>query len=188
MNITLPIPVSANRYWRHGNGHNYKSEAAIAYCEQVGWLCREAQLEPTVNQVEITMHVHLKDKRRDVDNCTKVLFDALQGHVYQNDRQIVAYHVYRHEVKSNPRVELTVDERKPAFTYSVSVSHIRELVVDVMPCECAGRVQKALAGIKGIDHIVKYTDWLAVVPKARVKVSKLQERIEAELASAALEG
>ena len=35
MRLTIPYPVSANRYWRHNRGRHHRSSEAKAYRAQV---------------------------------------------------------------------------------------------------------------------------------------------------------
>jgi crossover junction endodeoxyribonuclease RusA len=105
----LPFPPSANRYWRHANGHTYKSEDARAYQVAVGWQCQALHLAPHTGPVAVTVRLYRPAKRGDIDNSLKVLLDALQGHVYNDDAQIVELHAYRYDDKRDPRVEVDVE-------------------------------------------------------------------------------
>ena len=118
--LTLPYPVSANRYWRTkvirmgrvARSVTYISEEAKAYKHQVALAVLAAGAAPIEGRVQITytLHPHRpKDwvKRSkadpefwedsvqclDLDNAQKVLLDALKGVVMQDDkwvRKIVA--------------------------------------------------------------------------------------------------
>lgn len=109
--LTLPYPPSANRYWRAlGRGHVTRSREAKAYLEEVGWLCRSLDTQPVAGDVEVEMRVYRPARRRDLDNHLKVALDALQGHLYHDDKQIVRLVAERYDDKANPRLEVTVRE------------------------------------------------------------------------------
>lgn len=87
--LSLPIPPSANRYWRYAGRKPYRSPEANAYKEAVGWKCIEAKAEPlTASALCIEMKFVGLRANRDLDNCIKVLLDALQGYTYKNDNKI----------------------------------------------------------------------------------------------------
>lgn len=92
--LELPYPPSTNRYWRTFRGRTVPSREATLYKklvkEKVGErdLCTDnvavtIQLRPKITQNGIASKVCI-----DLDNCLKVLFDALEGTVVENDKQI----------------------------------------------------------------------------------------------------
>lgn len=115
--VTLPYPPSANRYWRSRvitpkSGpaivSTYVSAEAKAFKERAGWLLKAAGVrKPLAGRV----HVHIElwphrpqdwarrakadplywadtVQRLDLDNCRKVVTDALKGVVIDDDRQV----------------------------------------------------------------------------------------------------
>ena len=105
---TKPIPV--NRKFFVWNGRNIltktyrdaKAELALETRSQVNF-------EPLVGSLAATLHLYFGDSRkRDVDAYIKILLDAMEGIVYENDNQISELHVYRHVDKKNPRTEIEV--------------------------------------------------------------------------------
>lgn len=112
--LTLPYPISANRYWRAVTigGRNEKArqimaptKEAKAYKEQCGWIAVRAGIHTPLDwrfELEIDLYPGLPQdwaKRQrsdpywddtvqcmDLGNCEKVLADALQGVVYTDDR------------------------------------------------------------------------------------------------------
>jgi len=110
INITLPYPPSANRYWRHlRNGRTIVSDEARVYRTTANALCRITGMRPLDGRVCVTYHVYRPIKRGDLMNREKVLSDALQGAAFADDAQIHEAHLYLHDDKANPRVEVTVD-------------------------------------------------------------------------------
>lgn len=108
MTITLPTPVSANRYWRNFRGRMVVSAEAKAYKEQVAWIARAAGVEMLTGDVSVTMRVYRQAKRGDLDNSLKVSLDSLIGIAYADDSQIVRIVAERYDDKRNPRVEVEV--------------------------------------------------------------------------------
>ena len=106
--IILPLPPSANLYWRHGNGRTYVSEDARAYKGGVWLQAQHAGLRPFDGDIAVYVHVYRARKAGDLDNANKVLLDALCGIAYHDDAQIVELHSWRHDDKANPRVEVEV--------------------------------------------------------------------------------
>lgn len=110
--LTLPYPISANRYWRPINLPNGRhifapTKEAKAFKEQCGWIAKAAGLaQPLDWRFAMTLDLYpalpqdwAKRKRADpywdddvrcmdLGNCEKVLADALQGIVYTDDRWI----------------------------------------------------------------------------------------------------
>jgi Holliday junction resolvase RusA-like endonuclease len=59
--------------------------------------------------VQMNIHYFLGTKRRkDLPNLPKTTCDALTGHVYSDDSQIVAMTLYKHYDNKNPRVVIEV--------------------------------------------------------------------------------
>lgn len=114
--LTLPYPISANRYWKtrvmtvggHMQACTYVSKEAKEFKEHVGWLARAAGVRaPLLGRVAIayTLHPHrpqdyLRRMKRDpagwedtvqcidLDNAQKVLLDALKGIVMEDDKWV----------------------------------------------------------------------------------------------------
>lgn len=104
--VTLPMPPSANRYWRTSrDGRVYVSDEAKTYKSRVRL---DTAAEPLEGDLTITVKVYRAQKTGDLDNRLKVLFDALKGLAFSDDRQIAEIHAYRFEDKRDPRVEVEV--------------------------------------------------------------------------------
>lgn len=114
--LTLPYPISANRYWQtrvikvagQTRAMTYVSTEAKVFKEQVGWLAKAAGiLKPILGRVAIsyTLHPHCpQDAHRrmkrdpytwddtvqciDLDNAQKVLLDALKGVAIEDDKWV----------------------------------------------------------------------------------------------------
>ena len=108
--LTLPVPPSANRYWRVRNNRIIVTDEARAYKEEIRYMLNQFSPIPKDKRVSINFTVFRPAQRGDLDNYNKVMFDALQGLIYVNDSQIVEIHSFRKDDKHNPRVEFLVYE------------------------------------------------------------------------------
>jgi crossover junction endodeoxyribonuclease RusA len=131
--LTLPYPISANRYWRNvtipGRTMLVPTREAKDYKEQVGWLCRAAGVKaPIAGRVAITIRLYparpqdwAKRQRThgqtwddsvrciDLDNANKVLLDSLKGVAIEDDRWVRSLHCDRMEPdEKGARVEMTI--------------------------------------------------------------------------------
>lgn len=111
--LTLPTPVSANRYWRsfvpRGKSRAIVvvSDEAKAYREEVAWRARLAGVTPLQGRVVLELRLYPQRpqdwakraqrdpdnwadtvQRMDVGNCEKVVGDALNGIAYHDDKQV----------------------------------------------------------------------------------------------------
>jgi crossover junction endodeoxyribonuclease RusA len=113
LTVTLPVPPSANRYWRTVNGHPVKSREARKYRALVDCALLRLPSHQEYDErlrLAVTVRWFRALKSGDLDNRLKVLLDALSGSAYHDDKQIVELHAYRYEDKARPRVEVTIEE------------------------------------------------------------------------------
>jgi crossover junction endodeoxyribonuclease RusA len=112
MIVTLPYPISANKYWRPVpiNGHVtiVPTKEAKQYKAEVGWILRAAGVRAPI-EGRVSIHIDLYPKRPldwqtrqrkhgaawddtvqciDIDNARKVLYDAFKGIVIVDDKWI----------------------------------------------------------------------------------------------------
>ena len=111
--IMLPVPPSANRYWRTYRGRTVVSADAKAYKAGVWLVAQAAGMHPFACPVAVRLHVYRARKAGDLDNYAKVTLDALRGIAYQDDNQIIELHLWRHDDKANPRIEVEIREVTP---------------------------------------------------------------------------
>lgn len=109
MTLDLPEPPSANVYYRHGKGRTYMSLEGVAYNLKVMAACRRKKIKPLSGEIAVTVHWYRGIRSGDVDNRIKPILDALQGHAYTNDKQIVELHAYRHDRKGHAGVTVTIE-------------------------------------------------------------------------------
>jgi crossover junction endodeoxyribonuclease RusA len=108
--LTLPIPPSANRYWRSAGGRVYVSEEAQKYKNLVKTIF--GQLDPFEGNIAVEFTVYRARKKGDLDNYIKVMLDALKGIVYPDDDAVIDIHAKRKDDKTNPRVVFSARRMK----------------------------------------------------------------------------
>jgi crossover junction endodeoxyribonuclease RusA len=95
--LTLPYPVSANRYWRIARNRLILSKEAKAYKNAAKIEFAKTGAIPMTGIVVVVIILHPKLTRSgeaskvriDLDNALKVVIDALNGLAYIDDKQIV---------------------------------------------------------------------------------------------------
>jgi Holliday junction resolvase RusA-like endonuclease len=107
--LSMPIPPSANRYWRKFRNRMVVSQEATAYKKLVGLLATQANVTCLDGDVIVRMDVYRAHRRGDLDNFAKCCLDSLQGVGFRNDSQIVELHMRRFDDKRNPRVEVWIE-------------------------------------------------------------------------------
>ncbi len=132
ISLTLPYPVSSNRYWAHGlmGGRpvTFRTKEAKAYIAEVSVLARNAGLRlPYDGRVAWCIRLYpqrpqdwAKRSQRnpdgwdddvrciDLGNCEKVLADALNGIAWIDDKQIRRTLLERMEPDGEARVVVTI--------------------------------------------------------------------------------
>lgn len=109
MKIILPIPPSANRYWRMWRGHMVISDEARAYKSGAMLRALSQGARPMSGPVSVSLTLYRKERRGDLDNRIKVALDALQGVAYLNDSQVTEIHAKLADDPSNPRLVVWVE-------------------------------------------------------------------------------
>lgn len=109
LSFEIPVPPSANRYWRVAHNRIIVTNEAKAYKEKVFYKLRHI-FEPLRKDIAINVTVFRKYRRGDLDNFLKIMLDALEGIVYLNDSQIVEIHAFRDDDKDNPHVKVLAYE------------------------------------------------------------------------------
>ncbi len=101
MIINLPFPPSTNTYWRHaivnGSPRTLLSAKGRIYRKQVAHIlaAEHRGTQAATGPLRVLMELHPPDnRRRDLDNYSKAVWDALEGTVYEDDSQIREAHFY----------------------------------------------------------------------------------------------
>lgn len=131
--LTLPYPVSANRYWRSFSQKNRAivvlSPDAKEYKQKVSLLASLANVKPIVGRVSLVIRLYPKRPKDaevrirklgagwdsgvqclDLDNALKVLIDALKAIAYIDDDQVYHIDATRMEPDGDGRVEVDIAE------------------------------------------------------------------------------
>lgn len=135
--LTLPYPISANRYWasrlvqpKTGKAFvsTYVTTEAKDYKTEVGWLARAAGVrKPILGRVAIAYTLYpnrpqdWQSRQRklgaawddsvqciDLDNAQKVLLDALKGIVFEDDAWVRRITAERAEPDGKARLVVTI--------------------------------------------------------------------------------
>lgn len=101
---------------------DYESLVRWSYAAAGGEYMGEKVLECTINAFYPMPKAFSKAKRKaailgqirpqtkpDLDNCIKIIFDALNGVCFYDDKQVVEIHAYKW-YGERPRVEVTINE------------------------------------------------------------------------------
>jgi crossover junction endodeoxyribonuclease RusA len=97
MKVSLPYPISANRYWKIARNRIYRSPMAEAFKKMAVVAARYAAMQKLSGPVEVVVALHPRmtkaglasEVRVDLDNAIKVTLDALNGIAWDDDKQVV---------------------------------------------------------------------------------------------------
>jgi Holliday junction resolvase RusA-like endonuclease len=73
-------------------------------------ICYLNKTKPIKGDVAITFRAYRPRRIGDLDNLQKIVYDALKGSCFDDDKQIVETHNYRYDDKANPRLEIEIKE------------------------------------------------------------------------------
>jgi Holliday junction resolvase RusA-like endonuclease len=108
MKITIygePVPKERPRKGKYGNF--YTPRATKQYEELIAYSALGTK--KIDGPVSLTVSIFTGNKKLDIDNVLKVVSDALNGHAYEDDRQICEVHAFR-IWSGKPRIEICVEE------------------------------------------------------------------------------
>jgi crossover junction endodeoxyribonuclease RusA len=115
--IELPYPPSANRYWRHVGPRVLISREGRAFrrnvCALLAWGGGNGPRKPpSGGRIALLMDAFPPDRRRrDLDNIQKPVLDALEhAGVYEDDSPIDLLITRRRDVVAGGRLEVRVNE------------------------------------------------------------------------------
>lgn len=84
-----------------------KSEKALNYGKEFLKQCPRLN-ELMAGDLRVTIRIFYKSRRPDLD--ASLIFDLMQGLIYENDRQLKEQHLYWGLDPENPRAEITVEK------------------------------------------------------------------------------
>lgn len=104
------VPAKSNSYRIAGKSF-YKSREVVLY--ECSFIAQCKELNRNIQgEFELHMDVYFRSKRSDIDNCLKVVLDAMQkGKVFKNDNQCVHLNIRKFVDKTNPRIEYQIIEK-----------------------------------------------------------------------------
>jgi crossover junction endodeoxyribonuclease RusA len=112
--LTLPVPPSANTYWRHVGSRVLLSAGARQYRVAVASVCIQAGVRPIAGPVALTLRWYRARRAGDLDNRVKQLLDSLRGYGFADDSQIEEIHAYRDDTEpESARVVVTLSPATP---------------------------------------------------------------------------
>jgi len=111
--LELPFPPSVNHYYRRVGPRTLISREGRAYRDRVAVLLMALGVRPMHGPIVMQVDVFPPDnRRRDLDNLQKSLWDALQkGGAYHDDSQIVKFAVEKREVVPGGKVIVRIEGR-----------------------------------------------------------------------------
>lgn len=112
----LEKPVSVNSCYSNGkNGRRFMTATGKAFKEAVAYATTHGMrvggwedCDPDGKYI-VTITYFFPSNRNDIDGSNKLVLDAMQGIVYNNDSQVVELHCYKNKDKDNPRIRIKLE-------------------------------------------------------------------------------
>jgi len=103
-------PVSVNAAYRHTGRRTYMTPKGKAWKALVASAVRDVWTDAPTKRAQwrVSISYWFRNRLSDVGNFDKLILDALEGVVYENDREVVDLHLLKRVDGKNPRVELTI--------------------------------------------------------------------------------
>ena len=119
INLTLPCVPSLNHVYRNvAINHRILTPKGKAWKEEVKWIALSERAKQfwelsTDEKLVMELEIFWPDfRRRDADNCIKLLSDTLEGILYEDDRWILPRVLNWAVDVENPRVEVKIYKLK----------------------------------------------------------------------------
>lgn len=111
------LPPSVNHAYYHvrmrsGRIIKVKTKEAKVFVEKVKTVAKELNLVMIPKTVKIGMQVYYfvaDNRKHDIDNLNKVMIDALQGIVFEDDNQIYLLHCRKYKEDNKHGVEIILE-------------------------------------------------------------------------------
>ncbi len=113
MTIVLTLPPCLNATYKVaynaklGRSVFYASAEAKAWKEECYYTIKKQKLLTKDLEVSVTLYLN---RDRDIDSSIKTILDVMKGRIYEDDRQIIALHLFKETDKLKPRCEIDVTE------------------------------------------------------------------------------
>lgn len=105
---TKPVPI--NQKYGIINGRNLLTKKYRDTKETLSWEIKSQwPKDPLTGEIVLNIIQYFGDnRRRDIDAYLKIILDAAEGVLYEDDTQIVELNVIKAKDLGNPRIELSV--------------------------------------------------------------------------------
>ena len=112
LTLILPWPPSVNHYYRRVGARTLISREGRRYRSRICVILKDRIKTTFAGRVRMDINAHPPDRRRrDLDNITKALLDALEhGGVYEDDSQIDRLQIERCAVMAGGQVIVHISE------------------------------------------------------------------------------
>ena len=115
--LSLPYPVSVNAIWRAYKGRQVLTQEARRYKNEVKYVCSQKKVKMITGPISIIVEVRPKMTISgraskvliDLDNSLKLVCDALQGIIIDNDRDIKRIYAYYGEPVQSGGLIITIE-------------------------------------------------------------------------------
>jgi Holliday junction resolvase RusA-like endonuclease len=88
-------PTNNKMYCNTRKGGLYVHPKVLLFKENIRDIFKKLQFEKTEKNVKLDIKFYVKKQNIDIDGPIKVLLDAMNKIVYDDDRQIIELHVYK---------------------------------------------------------------------------------------------
>jgi len=97
-----------------GKVHGYTSQKIKTWNDIIAFYAKtNFDKEPFDTPLEVNLTFYLSNKRKvDCDNLSKLVLDAMQGIVYNNDNSIIDLYIHKIINKANPGVNIQVKKKE----------------------------------------------------------------------------
>lgn len=102
-------PVPKGRPRSNRSGHTYTPARTKQAEEAIRWQLKAQGAKPTSEPVYVTVCFDCKSATSDLDNLLKLVLDASQDLLFENDRQVVEIHAYLERGSDHPETRLVVE-------------------------------------------------------------------------------
>lgn len=113
--VLLGKPKSTNNIYKYriqGNWiQSYMSPEGRQLKKDYIWQIKEQwKKKPLKRDLKLSIDIfHYDRRKRDIDNYNKLVLDAMEGLVYENDHQIIELCIRKYYDKENPRILVIVN-------------------------------------------------------------------------------
>jgi hypothetical protein len=112
--FTLPVPPSANRWWRSVTIRTKRGVRHVVLLSKEArdykaMVCKAYQRAELTGNIAVAIDWHRERRSGDLDKRIGVVLDALQGVAYATDAQITELSALRFEDPRNPRIVVRVE-------------------------------------------------------------------------------